>query len=68
MAKAAADVLKGCEHELLDDVEAVRSKVNNLKRDIKDIVGVSVKVTLVPPGTIPRSEGKAKRIDDRRPK
>jgi len=27
-----------------------------------------VKVTLVAPGTIPRSEGKAKRVDDRRPK
>ncbi len=68
MAKAAIDVLQGCEHDLLDDVEAVRSKVRNLKRDIKEMAGISVKVTLVPPGTIPRSEGKAKRIDDRRPK
>jgi phenylacetate-CoA ligase len=37
-------------------------------RDIKDIIGITVKVTLVPPGTIPRSEGKAKRIVDNRPK
>jgi phenylacetate-CoA ligase len=68
MAKAASDLLLGCKHELLDDVEAVRSKRNNLKRDIKEMVGISVRVTLVPPGTIPRSEGKAKRIEDRRPK
>jgi phenylacetate-CoA ligase len=67
MAKAAIDILQGCEHELLDDVEAVRSKKKNLMRDIKDMIGITVKVTLVPPGTIPRSEGKAKRIEDRRP-
>jgi phenylacetate-CoA ligase len=40
--------------------------MENLKRDIKEIVGISVKVTLVPPGTIPRSEGKARRVEDRR--
>jgi len=33
-----------------------------------DSKGGTVKVTLVAPGTIPRSEGKAKRVDDRRPK
>lgn len=68
MAKANADILQGCDHDLLNDVEAVKSKKGNLKRDIKDIVGVTVNVTLVPPGTIPRSDGKAKRINDRRPK
>lgn len=68
VAKAAIDVLKGCQHELLDDVEAVRSKIRNLKRDIKEIAGVTTKVTLVPPGSIPRSQGKAKRIEDRRPR
>lgn len=68
MAKAAADVLKGCEHDILDDVVAVKEKVHHLKRDIKEMIGITVKVTLVPPGTIPRSEGKAKRIIDKRPK
>lgn len=68
MTKAAGDVLQGSAHELLHDVEAVRSKVGNLRRDIKDTIGVTVNVTLVPPGTIPRSEGKARRIEDRRPK
>jgi len=68
MSKAAADVLKGSEQEILKDVMLARQKVENLKRDIKDIIGITVKVTLVPPGTIPRSEGKAKRVDDKRPK
>jgi phenylacetate-CoA ligase len=68
MAKAGADVLKGSEKEILKDVATARKKIDNLKRDIKDIVGISAKVTLVPPGTIPRSEGKAKRVEDRRPK
>jgi phenylacetate-CoA ligase len=68
MAKAAADVLKGVEHDIVSDVIAAREKRKNLVRDIKDIIGITVKVTLVPPGTIPRSEGKAKRIVDNRPK
>ncbi len=68
MAKAAAHVLKGCEHDIVSDVLAARTKTHNLVRDIKDIIGITVKVTLVPPGTIPRSEGKAKRIIDKRPK
>ncbi|WP_020678326.1 phenylacetate--CoA ligase family protein [Geopsychrobacter electrodiphilus] len=68
MLKAAADVLKGAEYDILEDVTAVRSKVKNLQHDIKDIIGISVEVHLVPPGSIPRSEGKAKRIEDRRPK
>jgi len=45
-----------------------KQKVENLKRDIKDMIGISVKVSLVPPGTIPRSEGKARRVEDRRPR
>jgi len=68
MAKAGGDVLKGSEKEILKDVATAKKKIENLKRDIKDMVGISAKVTLVPPGTIPRSEGKAKRVEDRRPK
>jgi phenylacetate-CoA ligase len=68
MVKAAADVLKGAEHDILSDVVAARQKADNLRRDIKDVIGITVKVTLVPPGTIPRSEGKAKRVFDKRPK
>lgn len=67
MVKAAADVLKGGEYDILSDVVAARQKAENIKRDIKEVIGISVKVTLVPPGTIPRSEGKAKRVYDKRP-
>ena len=68
MKKAAADVLSGSEENILGDVATARQKKANLQRDIKDIIGITVKVTLVAPGTIPRSEGKARRVDDRRPK
>jgi phenylacetate-CoA ligase len=68
MAKAAADILEGSEQEILKDVATARQKMENLKRDIKDMIGITVKVTLVPPGTIPRSEGKAKRVEDKRPR
>jgi len=61
-------LISGSEAEILKDVEMAKQKVQNLKRDIKDMIGITVKVSLVPPGTIPRSEGKAKRVDDRRPK
>jgi phenylacetate-CoA ligase len=33
---------------------------------LKDITGISVRVRLVEPKSIPRSEGKAKRVDDKR--
>jgi phenylacetate-CoA ligase len=68
MKKAAADVLAGSEQDILGDVATAKQKRANLLRDIKDIIGITVKVSLVAPGTIPRSEGKAKRVDDRRPK
>ena len=68
MAKASADILKGAEFDILEDVATVHSKKRNLQQDIKDVVGISVEVDMVPPGSIARSEGKAKRIDDRRPK
>jgi len=68
MLKASADILKGAEFDILEDVATVHSKKRNLQDDIKDSIGISVEVSLVPPGSIARSEGKAKRIDDRRPK
>ena len=66
MVKAAADILKGAEFDILEDVASVRSKKRNLQQDIKDVIGISVEVHLVPPNSIARSEGKAKRIEDRR--
>lgn len=39
-----------------------------LQKDIKAFLGVSAKVRLVEPGSIPRSEGKASRVTDKRAK
>ncbi len=65
--RAAADVIRGKVQDVLKDVETARQMMEQLKRDIKDMVGITVQVTLVPPGTVPRSEGKARRVEDRRP-
>lgn len=55
-------------HLFVTDDMATRDIVKGLVRDIKDVIGITVMVTLVPPGSIPRSEGKAKRFIDNRPK
>ena len=39
-----------------------------ITEEIKSVLGLQVKVKLVEPKTIERSEGKAKRIIDKRPK
>jgi hypothetical protein len=44
-----------------DDVKQLQALAENIQRQIKDYFTVSVKVKLVEPRTIPRSEGKAKR-------
>ncbi len=47
----------------ITDLEAFKNKI---ARNIKDAIGIGVKVTLAEPYTIPRSEGKAKRVIDKR--
>ncbi len=37
-----------------------------IRREIEDVLGINVRVKLVEPKTIERSEGKAKRVIDRR--
>lgn len=49
-----------------DKVGEIENLRNAISDKIKSVVGVSAKVQLVPPKTIPRSEGKAKRIIDNR--
>jgi phenylacetate-CoA ligase len=39
-----------------------------LTKSVKDTIGISAAVTVLDPGTIERSVGKAKRVIDRRPK
>lgn len=48
-----------------DACEAIKKKVAVA---IKDVVGLSPKIYIVAPGTLPRSEGKIKRVIDNRRK
>lgn len=49
-----------------DEVRQLEALVKEIKRRIESAVGISAKITLVNPNTIPRSEGKAKRVIDNR--
>ena len=49
-----------------DDVKTIENLRKRLEKRIEEAVGVRVKVTLVEPKSIPRSEGKAKRVIDKR--
>ena len=49
-----------------DEVKQLQALAQSIQRKIKDYFTVSVKVKLVEPHTIPRSEGKAKRVIDKR--
>jgi len=44
-------------------VEALRHKVD---RALRDVLGIGVKITFLNAGTLPRSEGKAVRVEDTR--
>jgi len=44
------------------------ASVKALTKKIKDVVGISTKVTVGEPGTVERSQGKARRVVDNRPK
>jgi phenylacetate-CoA ligase len=49
--------------------EAARASVEqDVERLIKGLIGVSAKVRVLEPGVIERSQGKAKRVIDKRPK
>lgn len=49
-----------------DKVGEIERLRREIKERIKSVVGISAEIQLVAPKTIPRSEGKAKRIIDRR--
>ena len=49
-----------------DEVKKLQALAQYIQRQIKDYLTVSVKVKLVEPRSIPRSEGKAKRVIDKR--
>lgn len=49
-----------------DTVREVEAFQRRVQHKIHGVIGIRVKVTLVQPGSIPRSEGKAKRVLDQR--
>jgi phenylacetate-CoA ligase len=49
-----------------DEVRRLEDLERRIRREIEDVLGISVRVKLVEPKTIERSEGKAKRVIDRR--
>ena len=49
-----------------DEVKGLQRLENQLKKDMKDYLGITAKIKLVEPKTIQRSEGKASRVIDKR--
>jgi phenylacetate-CoA ligase len=49
-----------------DEIKRLESLTRQIAKDVKDYCGVSARIKLVEPKSIPRSEGKAKRVIDKR--
>jgi phenylacetate-CoA ligase len=49
-----------------DEVRYLEEVKKKIEKHIENAIGLRVKVTLVEPKTLPRSEGKAKRVIDKR--
>ncbi|MBI1922518.1 MAG: phenylacetate--CoA ligase [Geobacter sp.] len=49
-----------------DEVKVLQALSKQIEKEIKDLLGVTCTVRLVEPKTIARSEGKAKRVNDKR--
>lgn len=49
-----------------DEIKNLEMLSKRIEREIKDLLGISCKIKLVEPRTIERSEGKAKRVIDKR--
>jgi len=56
------------EQTFSDEVKVLQDLSARIQKEIKDLLGITCKVKLVEPKTIARSEGKAKRVVDRRPR
>ncbi len=55
-------------NDLLESYSELEKLTNEIRNRLRTILGLDAKVTLVAPGTIARSEGKAKRVLDLRDK
>jgi len=49
-----------------DEVKKIEEVERKIKRELESAIGINVKVKLVEPKSIERSEGKAKRVIDKR--
>ncbi len=54
------------ETTFFDEVRELEGRKERLKQRVKEILGISVRIRLVEPKSIPRSEGKAIRVIDKR--
>jgi phenylacetate-CoA ligase len=54
------------EQTFSDEIKVLQDLSARIRKEIKDLLGVTSKVRLVEPKTIARSEGKAKRVIDKR--
>ncbi|REJ94588.1 MAG: phenylacetate--CoA ligase, partial [Planctomycetota bacterium] len=60
------DVQIEAEPQVLEYSEAHSRLLTALEQTIRSVVGIRARVEVLPPQTLPRSEGKAKRVIDRR--
>jgi len=49
-----------------DEVRVIENLRKRLEHDMQSMLGISAKISLVSPNSLPRSEGKAKRVIDKR--
>jgi phenylacetate-CoA ligase len=68
MEEMASKVLSTDLKAFVQEEEELIHLKREIQKNVKDIIGVNTEVTLRPPNTIQRSEGKAKRVIDNRPK
>ena len=51
-----------------DEIKVLQTLSRRIEKEIKDLLGINCRIRLVEPKTIARSEGKAQRVIDNRPK
>jgi phenylacetate-CoA ligase len=56
------------EQAFSDEIKVLQELSKRIEKEIKDLLGISCHIRLVEPKTIARSEGKAQRVIDNRPK
>jgi len=56
------------EQTFSDEIKVLQGLSRRIEKEIKDLLGINCRIRLVEPKTIARSEGKAQRVIDNRPK